>query len=411
MQNTSIKKVGFFITVILVFSMCLRFYGVSAKPTASGNNHQLTEEEWAVAQSFVRHSIKPIDASNRYLHNKEAITFGKSLFFSTRLSKSDQFSCASCHQPERNWADGLALAKAKEEGARNTPSLWNTAFNRWYFWDGRSDSAWSQALGPLENPIEMAGNRLAIAHLLANDADYYTAYTNIFGDDLIQFRTMSLPAIGSPLLPANEENKWAKLSETQQVLVNRIFANVGKALAAFEATLISPPSTFDDFIEGTGNNKDDKNALSPKAIAGFRLFIGKAGCVTCHMGPELTNGEFHNIRLLTYDGGRYQGIRKLFDSEFTQLSAYSDNTQGAKIRYVKQVKRNWGEFKVPSLRRVSYSEPYMHDGRFKQLGDVVNYYSELTGAISDGHVDETIIKPLKLSTEEKQQLVEFLKVL
>jgi len=398
------------VLTLSISSILMVWLGID-KVSAKSKNLQpncFSTEEWNIAKSFIRNDFTPKDQSNQYLLNDAAARFGKTLFFSTKLSINDEFSCASCHQPNRDWTDGIPLATGINKGTRNTPSLWNTAFNRWYFWDGRADSAWAQALGPIENPDEMASSRLTIVKTLANNPEFFTQYTNIFGDDLIQYNNQAFleigrPEFGSPALPKDDINQWPELSVDQQNLINRIFANVGKSIAAFEATIISPPSSFDNYIQDP-----ESNHLTESAISGFKLFIGKAGCIRCHMGPELTNGEFHNIRLPSYEGGRYDGIRQLFDSEFTQVSRYSDNTDDAKILYLKQVKRNWGEFKVPSLRRVKHTAPYMHDGRFNTLGDVIEYYSELTNAISDGHLNETIIKALSLTREEKNSLVEFL---
>ena len=363
-------------------------------------------KEWEILRTLIRDVEIPYDASNQYLHNNNVIDFGEKLFFSTQLSSNNQLSCASCHKPDNDWTDNLSVAIGLSKGTKNTPSLWNTSFNRWYFWDGRADSAWAQALGPLENPSEMGDSRLSIVKKISTNSELYTEYTQLFGNDLQQYKNGIFPDFGSPLLPNDDKNKWEILSCQQKILINRIFVNIGKSLAAFETTIISVPSSLDKFIQFP-----DKYSLTKQEISGLKLFIGKAGCIRCHMGPEFTNNEFHNIRLLTHEGGRYEGIRQLLDSEFTQLSLYSDNRKNAKIQYLKQVKRNWGEFKVPGLRRVKFTPPYMHDGRFKTLEDVIEYYSELVGAINDGHLSETLIVPLNLTQSEKNNLAAFLKII
>lgn len=384
-------------------------------------NTILNEGQWQLVQSLSPPDFlaqRPKDPSNKYLLNKQAMALGKLLFFSPALSGTGEHSCASCHNPELDWTDGLALAQGANEGLRNSPSLWNNHKSRWFFWDGRSDSAWSQALGPIENPDEMAGDRLQVLKNILADHTLKAAYVKTFGKGIEALSLPVYPDKASPLTQAIDPEayiNWQQLTPDQQHMVNMHFSHVGKALAAFEATLVSPPSDFDRYVAALRRGETvgrDSEVFNGQALAGLKLFVGKAGCMTCHMGGLLSNGEFHNIRLFNHDGGRYEGIRHLLEDEFNQLGHYSDadpkQKNKAVTRYVKQVKRNWGEFKVPSLRRVAFTAPYMHDGRFTTLEQVVDFYSELEGAVADEHVNETIIKPLELTAEEKAALVVFL---
>lgn len=373
----------------------------------------LSAEQWQIANSLARPITLPLfappDTSNQYQNNQAVIDFGKTLFFSSKLSSNQTISCASCHQPNNHWIDTVQFATGLAEGNKNTPSLWNVAYNRWFFWDGRADSLWSQALAPIESPIEMGNNRLAVLHTILNTPTLLTPYKTLFGQDILNIQ--NLPPSGSPLM-ANKapNNHWPTLTNDQRIVVNTLFANIGKAIAAFESTLISPPSEYDEFID-TLNQGSAQITYPHDAIEGFKIFIGKGNCITCHIGELLTSHEFHNIRLPLSGPGRYEGIRKLWRNEFNQKGPYSDDNSAFKLNYLKLVPRNFEEFKVPSLRMVSQTAPYMHDGRFSSLKKVVDYYSELKNAVPNKHLRETIIKPLTLSDTEKKQLIAFLKTL
>ncbi|PCK00123.1 MAG: hypothetical protein COA42_23940 [Alteromonadaceae bacterium] len=404
MITDNVKKAIFQAKTGLVLSFILvsLIWTLVAQTGLTRSSHALLSElddtEWAMAQELTTYKAPIADASNRYLGNKDVIELGRKLFFSTKLSANGQLSCASCHQPDRNWTDGLATAEGVNEGSKNTPSLWNVAYNRWFFWDGRSDSLWSQALKPIEDKNEMNNDRLQVLQGIVETTNLNQAYIKAYGNE------MSLAP--RPFKRSEQSNIW--------------FAQLGKAIAAYEFTLISPPSKFDLLIRKHLRTKDtswlesikqqllDGASTSNQVIQGFQLFVGKAECVRCHFGSMYTNAEFHSIRLPGHEPGRYEGIRKLQADEFNQAGLYSDLANPPKLTYLKLVKRNYGEIKVPSLRQVSATAPYMHDGRFKTLASVIDYYSELKGAIPDSHVNETLIRPLNLTAKEKSDLLEFL---
>ena len=333
----------------------------------------------------------PADETNAKADDPRAAALGRALFFETRLSGGGRLACASCHQPERSWTDGLALAHGTEEGRRHTPSLWNVAYNRWYFWDGRADSLWSQALQPIESPREMAGSRDAAVRLVREDASLRRAYAAAFGP-----------------LPAGSDRP----------AVTRVFVNLGKALEAFERTLLSRRAPFDAFAEALrAGDLAGQLALGPAAQRGAKLFVGRAGCRVCHAGPTFSDGEFHDIGLVPAtvgDPGRLEGIDRLRQGEFGAGSQWSDGTDGPRaenVRYLARAAHAQGQFKTPTLRNVALTAPYMHDGRMATLLDVLAHYSALPGRDTPGPHQENVLKPLALTPAERADLVAFLESL
>jgi cytochrome c peroxidase len=364
----------------------------------------------------------PADPTNAYADHGGASRLGQFLFFDARLSGNGQVSCATCHDPARGLADGKPLSEGMQTGTRNSPALWNVAYNRWFFWDGRADTLWAQALGPLEQPAEMGGSRLAVVHLICGDAALHAAYETVFGPlpnvvDEARFPRAGRPVPDEPQHPHHVA--WSRMRPDDQQVVNRVFANVGKAIAAYERRLISRRSPFDVFVEGLrGGDASKLSALSPSAQRGLKLFIGPGNCRLCHSGPNFTDGEFHNTGVPPRDGGtptdagRYAGIERLRRDPFSAPGEYSDQREGPaadKVRTIAQGSINWGQFKVPSLRNVALTAPYMHQGQFATLEQVVSYYSTLKDAIQPGHGHlETILKPLNLTDEQAADLVAFL---
>ncbi|HTC21600.1 MAG TPA: cytochrome c peroxidase, partial [bacterium] len=253
----------------------------------------------------------PPDPTDAYADNEKAAGLGKTLFFDKRLSCAGNVSCATCHDPQQGWSDGRALPKvfldphisgAKGSSKRRVPSLWNTAFNRWQFWDGRADSLWSQSLGPPENSIEMeGGSRLQYAHAVYDDKDLKSRYEEIFGkmpdlSDLKRFPPKGCPRPGDP--QGVDNAAWESMAPDDQKAVNRVYANMGKSLEAFERKIVSRNSRFDAYVDGLENNHPEKlAALTAGEKNGLKLFVGKASCVACHSGPNFTDGGFHDIRV------------------------------------------------------------------------------------------------------------------
>lgn len=342
---------------------------------------------------ILRHGPWPVeiapDPSNRVSGNRAAIDFGERLFFEGRLSSNGKVSCATCHDPALAWQDGRVTAFGHQTVDRNTPSLLNVRLNRWFGWDGAHDNLWSQSLRPLLDRREMASSPARIAQLIRRDRTLRRGYEQAFG--------------APP--PANEE---------------ALLVNIGKALAVFQETLVTGRTAFDDFRDALARN--DRAAAERYRLTaqrGLRLFIGKANCSVCHFGANFSNGEFADIGIPFFiapgrvDHGRHQGIERLKQNRFNLLGPYNDDPQrrtATSTRHVVAQHRNFGEFRVPSLRNVARTAPYMHHGRLATLRDVVMHYSEID--VDRLHADgERILRPLNLSPPEIDDLIAFLESL
>jgi cytochrome c peroxidase len=331
------------------------------------------------------------DSGNAYSQNIAVQRFGKKLFFDRRLSSNGLVSCASCHAPTKAFSDGLTISKSsvsEETLGRNSPSLLNAVHERWYGWDGASDSIWSQSLRPLFDRREMGLTPEKLRALLVKDDKLATAYAKLFPD---------------PVLADDDA----------------IAVNIAKSIAAYVSTLTSGKTSFDVFRDSL--EKGDLRAAGryPKtAQRGLQIFIGKGQCSTCHVGPMFSNGEFGDIGVPFFikpgvaDEGRYGGIIALKKSAYNLLSKFSSasNSDKVKVLYVDAQHRNFGEFKVPSLRNVAQTAPYMHNGSVASLEAVVTHYSELNADRLHADGDQ-ILKPLNLNDQEKRDLVAFLRSL
>ncbi|MBV9833351.1 MAG: hypothetical protein JO055_03020 [Alphaproteobacteria bacterium] len=353
-------------------------------------------EEWSTAErrAILRFGPWPPapsrDASNRVSGRDDAILLGERLFFDRRLSGGRNMGCDWCHAPQRDWSDGFQRGVGRDVVDRNTPSLWNVGTRHWLGWDGAHDSLWSQSLRPMVDPREMNATTRQIAERIRTDGDLSCRYEKVFG---------TAPAF----------------MDDEQVLVA-----TGKALAAFQETLVSGRTPFDDFRDALQRGDAAGQAAYPDAARrGLKLFIGKGRCSVCHVGPTFSNGEFADTGVPFFvvpgrvDPGRHGGIAALRKSPFTRLGAHSDDTQGLdtlRTRHVEPQHRNFGEFAVPSLRNVARTAPYMHAGSHATLDDVVRHYSELDEERL--HADgERILRPLRLTAQESNDLVAFLESL
>jgi cytochrome c peroxidase len=389
------------------------------------------EDEVPISEALKRKALRhsplpppPPDPTNAYADSPAAAHLGQYLFFDERLSGNGEVSCATCHRPEASWADGKSLAEGIGRTSRNALSLWNVAHNRWLFWDGRADTLWSQALSPLEDPREHGGTRTRYARLVATDPDLRRAYEAIFGslpdaEAVARYPEDARPVPDEPKHP--HQLTWIMMSPDDREQVNRIFANIGKAIAAFERRLASRRAPFDVFVEGLRENDPEKQAaLSPAARRGLELFDGKAGCRICHHGPMFSDLEFHNILVpplddeLDLDPGRADGLTHLLNDRFNGMGPFSDETGGEvelKLGYLIEAPENFAAFKTPSLRNVARTAPYMHQGQFPDLRSVLEYYSTLEGAVEGHGHRERILQPLDLTDTEIADLIAFLESL
>lgn len=374
--------------------------------------HGFTSEE---LERIFQHSPlgePPRDPGNAVGDSPEAAQLGQRLFFDGRLSRGGTVSCATCHEPSKGFGDGEALSP-RFALDRNIPTLWNAAYHRWYFWDGRADSLWSQALKPIENPLEMASTRLQAVHAVLGDPVLRESYRRTFGEAPDLSDATRFPATGAPGHPS-----WSAMREGDRATVDRAFANLGKALAAYERRLLSRRSAFDVFVEGLKSGDAAKlAALSPSAREGLKLFVGKANCRLCHGGPAFSDGEFHNIGVPPSKGpptpDRFAAIAEVRKDPFNTKGAFSDDPAAGreKLDYLIQSQDHWGQVKTPGLRNVARTAPYMHQGQFRTLKDAVEYYSTLTGMVQAGHHERVILLPLRLTDAEIGSLVAFLESL
>ena len=385
----------------------------------------------------------PQDPTNAVHDDPAAARLGQALFFDPRFSKDGRTSCATCHDPGQSWTDGRELAQGATELRRNTPALWNLAWQRWFFWDGRADTLWNQALDPLEHPLEHAGSRLQYARIVHGDADLCAAYEAIFGPleafgDPERFPSHARPVPEShehPLgaLPPEEprhthlggsgflhphQRAWDRMSAADQEAATRVFVNLGKCLAAFQRKIVSSRSPFDRFVEGLReDDAKERAALSDAARRGLRLFLGKARCHLCHSGPEFTDKEFHDTgvppspRVAAADAGRREGLLIVASNPFNGASRWSDDPGAGerKIAFLPSHGHTAAEFKTPTLRNVARTPPYMHQGQLATLEDVVRFYVTREGAVPAS--GERILEPLDLDDDDQRDLVAFLESL
>ncbi|UCE32647.1 MAG: hypothetical protein JSW68_07105 [Burkholderiales bacterium] len=329
------------------------------------------------------------DPANRVSGQSRAIALGCRLFFESRLSSTGTISCASCHRPERGWTDGRERATALGAHDRNTQTLWNLAWQRWFGWDGGSDSLWSHSVRPLLAAHEMGASAAHVARVLRSVPELARAYAAAFGT----------------VLQADD---------------TRLLVDVGKAMAAYLETLVSPRTAFDAFRDALERGDWHAAAAYPAAARrGLAIFVGRGRCAACHVGPQFSNGEFHDIGIDFFvdgsrvDPGRHGGIRRVRSDPLNRLGGHGDAPDGTGAMHTRHVRlshRNWGQFKVPTLRQLVETGPYMHNGSLPDLRAVVRHYSELDleRLHSDG---EALLVPLGLSDSEIDDLVAFLRSL
>jgi cytochrome c peroxidase len=360
---------------------------------------------------------RPAQPTNQDADNPVAAQLGQELFFDTRFSANGEVSCATCHQPANEWTDGKALSVGLEQVKRNAPSLWNVAYQRWYFWDGRKDSLWSQALGPIEHPSEMGGSRFRAYRLIRDTPVYLKAYESVFGMlPALSGRTGVVDARPVPDNPQDAMHKaWVSFPALDRTAVDRVFSHIGKAIEAFQRQLISTDAPFDHFVAALrAGDAEGMGKLSDAVLRGMKIFTGKGQCTLCHGGPNFTDNEFHNIGLnrggRSLDQGRFPAIEQVRKDPFNGKGIHSDNPSmeaNKSLHYVAPKDNNLGEFKTPSLRNVTGTGPYMHDGRFHSLREVVVFYSTLPDTPAVGHREESL-QPLHLDAREIDDLVAFL---
>jgi len=353
----------------------------------------------------------PADPGNRWADDPAAARLGERLFFDARLSSNGRVSCATCHDPKRSFQDGAALARGVGTTSRRTMPVAGTAYSPFLFWDGRKDSQWAQALGPLESPVEHGGSRAQYAHVVA--AHYREDYERLFGPlpDLAR-----VPHAAGPVADVEARAAWERMAPADRDAATQVFVNIGKAIAAYERRIQPAPSRLDRFIAAwKQDGAPPKDILTADERAGLALFAGKAQCMQCHNGPLLTNNEFHNTGVparagLPEDRGRVVAVAAVKADEFNCRSRWSDAKREAcaELEFLAPASHAQERaYKVPSLRGVAGRAPYMHAGQFATLKEVLDHYNRAPAAPA-GHSE---LKPLGLTPRELRQLEAFLRTL
>lgn len=277
----------------------------------------------------------------------EKVELGRTLFFDKRLSQDNTIACASCHLATNAFTDGKPVSTGirGQKGGRSAPASFNRVFSSAQFWDGRAATLEAQSVGPFTNPIEHGfANYDVMMAKMMKNQGYRKLFKQVFGDD------------------------------------NITTERVGKAIASFQRTVLSGNSPADRFDQG-----QEAGAISESAQKGLLLFRDKARCTKCHSGFNFTDEKFHNL-----------GIG--WDDNKVDLGRYMVTSNAEEL----------GAFKTPTLREIARSAPYMHDGRFKSLEEVVSFYNK--GGVKNPHQDPLVL-PLELTDQEKSDLVAFLRTL
>lgn len=345
--------------------------------------HDWSPEEVRTLKSLWIGTLSPVppDPSNAYGADERAASLGRKFFFDKRFSGNAKISCGTCHREDYAFTDDLPLAKGIGTTGRRSMTLIGSAYSPWLFWDGRKDSLWSQALGPFESTVEHGISRVFAASVIVQY--YREEYEQIFGP------LPSVEKLGRlPARPAADDpsayKAWLKYSLEDREAVSRVYANLGKAIAAYVRTILPGVSRFDEYVEAIeGGRSDDMGSIfSEQEAEGLRIFIGKAKCTNCHLGPLFTNGEFHNLDIpvsdkVPYDSGRAGGISQVLEDEFNCLGPFSD-AKGKKCQQLwfmdTEARKYMGGMKTPTLRNVVERPPYMHAGQFSTIREVLDFY-------------------------------------
>jgi len=327
----------------------------------------------------------PVPEGN--LITQEKVKLGDKLFHDTRFSSTGEVSCSTCHDRKKGFADGLPVSEGinKLKGTRNAPTVINAAYLHTQFWDGREPTLESQSAQPFLNPVEMGlKDHQPILKIVRTDPEYVELFKKAFaktGDQIT-------------------------MTQVQQ------------ALGTFQRTLIGGNSPFDRYYFG-----GDKEAMSPAAIRGLKVFVGQGRCVSCHLIEQtqalFTDNRFHMIGVaanqMPQDLDELSAAVEDVKKKGTDIAVLSNPKTSSLGRYaVTRDLTDIGAFKTPTLRNIELTAPYMHDGSHKTLEEVVQFYNNGGRTNESDPVPELLsggIRPLNLTEEQQADLVEFLKAL
>lgn len=311
--------------------------------------------------------LPPVTPNPDNLPTPERIALGKALFFDNRISANGVMNCSTCHLPHLGWTlpTPFSIANTGFVERRNPPTLINVGYNKALIWDGRAPNLEKQAVGSTTNPVHKGQDMAKLMAILNEDQKIVS---------LFQAAYNSKP---------NPDD-------------------LGRAMAVFQRhTLISGDSGFDRYMKG------DKQAMSTSAVNGMAVFKGKAGCIQCHNGPNFTDHDFHNTGLKRnplFDEPQYQEILK-FDAKRMKVEEWATVNDDPGRYLVTHKKADWKKFKTQTLRNIADTKPYMHDGRFETLDEVIEHYNR-GGDMTENQ--DARIKPLRLTAKEKTDLKAFL---
>lgn len=355
-----------------------------------------------------------LDPSNRFDGDPRAIALGEQLFFDTGLSKDGNVSCASCHVKDGAFVPNESIRADAARKFRTVMPIEGIAHQNFLFWDGRADSPWMQAIGPLENDFEHDLTRSEVAAYVSEN--YSDALATLAPD--LMASSVSIPKPASPAGTREERAAWRDLPTETQEWINQVFALVGKSTAAFEASLPVSPSRWDGVIADALEDISALSRLSEAERRGFELFTGKARCATCHDGPLFTDADFHNTGLpqstVPLDLGRQSALLELRNNPFNCLGPYSDAEPEdcGELTYMSlSMERAMGAFRTPTLRGVSKRALLGHAGQINSIEDMIRHYNAAPagphGALV-GMPSLSELVPLGLTEAEMSDLAAFL---
>jgi len=317
---------------------------------------------YAVAGDLEPFKAVPVPEENP--QTPEKIELGKKLFFDRRLSGDGTMNCATCHDPEQAFTDGLeiSLSYPTTRNWRNSPTLMNVAFQKHLFYDGRARNLEEQALFPMMSAFEMNRNLDFVEEVIRSVPEYVDAFQKVFGGEVTRER-------------------------------------MAMAIAAFERTLVSRDTPLDRYLKG------DQKALSEEAMKGLALFRGKARCTECHYGVSLSDDMFHALNV-PEDPEHQRDPRiaatRRFVAKVYHFDEYRTLAEDPGRYLITKDKKDWKAFRTPTLLEISRTAPYMHNGIFPTLEEVIEFFDK------GGGQGNSALKPLGLSAREKQYLKTFL---
>ena len=404
----------------------------SACTEDSSIDGMFSDAEWEKISRMVLRDAPEPSPTNRYADNPAAAALGQRLWFETRFSgpldfdappeqgglgavgETGKVSCAGCHTSTEWFYDTRSIPNDVSIGAfmskRNSPSMVNAIYYKWGGWGGAQDQFWKQGANVSESK-DLNGDRLRLAHLIYDHylGDYNALFESPLDnslEDLVRFPPSAKPKSKM----SDPDGLWEAMSPEDQLVVNTISANVGKAFEAYERLLVSHNAPIDRYVDG------DFGALSLAAKRGLKLFIGKAACEACHKDSTFTDNDFHNTAVvqqeLPYDDGRFTDVTRLFN-QFNGAGEFSDDPiAGAeKLVGLAPTESMKGQFRTKSLRHVAKTAPYFHNGSAPTLEAVVRFYNEGGGTMGYPGAKDPLMVPLNLTDREILDLVAFLKTL